>query len=69
MRAWQAKVELIGAGDEPVDLRRTLVSHGVAGLPPNEIDAEACDADHDAGAWPRCGDGARSARGRREPRA
>ena len=41
MRAWQAKVELTGAGDEPVDLRRTLVSHGVAGLPPNEIDAEA----------------------------
>ena len=30
-----------GAGDELVDLRRTLVSHGVADLPPNEVDADA----------------------------
>ena len=41
MRAWKAELELVGAGDEPVDLRRTLASHGVADLPPNEIDAEA----------------------------
>ena len=40
-RRWQAELELIGAGGEPVDLRRTLVSHGVADLPPNEIDATA----------------------------
>jgi len=41
MGAWQAELELVGTGDEPVDLRRTLASHGVAELPPNEIDAEA----------------------------
>jgi len=41
MGAWQAELELVGTGDEPVDLRRTLASHGVADLPPNEIDAEA----------------------------
>ena len=39
-RRWQAEVELVGAGGEPVDLRRTLASHGVADLPPNEIDDE-----------------------------
>jgi N-glycosylase/DNA lyase len=41
VRVWKAELELVGAGDEPVDLRRTLASHGVADLPPNEIDAEA----------------------------
>ncbi len=41
MRAWKAELELVGAGGEPVDLQRTLVSHGVADLPPNEIDAAA----------------------------
>jgi len=40
-RAWSAELELKGAGGEPVDLRRTLGSHGVADLPPNEIDAHA----------------------------
>ena len=40
-RRWQAELELVGAGGEPVDLRRTLASHGVADLPPNEIDAGA----------------------------
>jgi N-glycosylase/DNA lyase len=30
-------IELVGAGGEPVDFARTLVSHGVADLPPNEI--------------------------------
>ena len=29
---------LVGAGGEPVDLPRTLASHGVADLPPNAID-------------------------------
>jgi N-glycosylase/DNA lyase len=38
---WSAELELRGAGGEPVDLRRTLASHGVADLPPNEIDAPA----------------------------
>ena len=41
MRAWKVELELVGAGGEPVDLRRTLASHGVADLPPNEIDADA----------------------------
>jgi N-glycosylase/DNA lyase len=40
-RRWSTELELVGAGAEPVDLRRTLASHGVADLPPNEIDAEA----------------------------
>jgi N-glycosylase/DNA lyase len=30
-------IKLRGAGGEPVDFARTLVSHGVADLPPNEI--------------------------------
>src|SRR5262249_39801214 len=37
----KAELDLVGAGGEPVDLRRTLASHGVADLPPNEIDDEA----------------------------
>jgi 3-methyladenine DNA glycosylase/8-oxoguanine DNA glycosylase len=38
-----ATVELpvVGAGGEPVDLWRTIVSHGVASLPPAEIDEDA----------------------------
>jgi 3-methyladenine DNA glycosylase/8-oxoguanine DNA glycosylase len=32
------QLELRGAGGEPVDLRRTLLSHGVADLPPMAID-------------------------------
>ena len=40
-KAWSAELELRGAGGEPVDLGRTLASHGVADLPPNEIDAPA----------------------------
>lgn len=31
---WQAEVPLIGAGGEPVDLRRTINSHGLTTLPP-----------------------------------
>jgi N-glycosylase/DNA lyase len=31
----------VGAGGEPVDLRRTLASHGVASLPPQRLDEEA----------------------------
>ncbi len=33
-----ALIGLLGAGGEPVDLRRTLGSHGVAGLPPVYLD-------------------------------
>jgi N-glycosylase/DNA lyase len=40
-KLWSAELELKGAGGEPVDLWRTLASHGVADLPPNVIDEEA----------------------------
>jgi 3-methyladenine DNA glycosylase/8-oxoguanine DNA glycosylase len=40
-KRWSAELELVGAGGEPVDLWRTLASHGVADLPPNVIDEEA----------------------------
>ena len=40
-QAWSAELELKGAGGEPVDLVRTLTSHGVADLPPNDIDLES----------------------------
>jgi 3-methyladenine DNA glycosylase/8-oxoguanine DNA glycosylase len=36
-RSWSASIELRGAGGEPVDFARTLLSHGVADLPPNSI--------------------------------
>jgi N-glycosylase/DNA lyase len=35
-----ASLKLVGAGGEPVDLRRTIASHGLADLPPNRIDEE-----------------------------
>lgn len=35
------EIELRGAGGEPVDLRRTMASHGVASLPPMALDEEA----------------------------
>ena len=34
------ELKLVGAGGEPVDLWRTIASHGVAALPPNRIDEE-----------------------------
>lgn len=34
------ELTLLGAGGEPVDLRRTLASHGVATLPPQRLDEE-----------------------------
>jgi N-glycosylase/DNA lyase len=40
-KPWSTELELKGAGGEPVDLWRTLSSHGVADLPPNVIDDEA----------------------------
>src|SRR6185312_2041035 len=36
-----AEIRLAGAGGEPVDFVRTIVSHGVAELPPNRLDFEA----------------------------
>jgi 3-methyladenine DNA glycosylase/8-oxoguanine DNA glycosylase len=41
MAARTTEIELRGAGGEPVDLRRTIASHGLADLPPNLIDEEA----------------------------
>ncbi len=38
---WTGELALVGAGGEPVDLRRTIASHGVADLPPNKTDEEA----------------------------
>ncbi len=37
---WSATIELLGAGGEPVDFPRTLLSHGVADLPPNLIEPD-----------------------------
>ena len=37
---WTTELELKGAGGEPVDLWRTLTSHGVAALPPQVLDEE-----------------------------
>jgi 3-methyladenine DNA glycosylase/8-oxoguanine DNA glycosylase len=38
-----AELELRGPEGEPVDLRRTLLSHGVATLPPATLDEAACE--------------------------
>jgi N-glycosylase/DNA lyase len=35
--SWSELLELRGAGGEPVDFARTVLSHGVADLPPNRI--------------------------------
>ena len=35
--SWSELLELRGAGGEPVDFRRTVLSHGLADLPPNRI--------------------------------
>src|SRR5919198_5315705 len=40
-KSWSAELELVGAGGGPVDLWRTLASHGLAELPPNALDEEA----------------------------
>src|SRR5207302_9649886 len=37
MARWSTAIQLTGAGGEPVDFARTLLSHGVADLPPNSI--------------------------------
>jgi len=38
-----AEIPLRGAGGEPVDLARTLNSHGVASLPPNRLDGDSLE--------------------------
>jgi len=40
-KRWSVELGLKGASGEPVDLWRTLSSHGVADLPPNVIDDQA----------------------------
>ena len=40
-RAWSAELPLVGAGGEPVDLWRSIQSHGLVDLPPMRIDEEA----------------------------
>ena len=35
-----AEIPLRGAGGEPIDIARTILSHGVAELPPNRVDLE-----------------------------
>ena len=39
--SWTATLALRGAGGEAVDLWRTIMSHGVADLPPNRINEES----------------------------
>jgi N-glycosylase/DNA lyase len=39
------ELRLRGGGGEPVDLRRTLASHGLGALPPNRLDAEVWTLD------------------------
>jgi N-glycosylase/DNA lyase len=38
--SWRRKIELRGAGGERVDFARTVLSHGVADLPPNSIERD-----------------------------
>ena len=40
MTAWSTEIRLVGAGGEPVDLKRTLLSHGFVELPPMELDQD-----------------------------
>jgi N-glycosylase/DNA lyase len=39
--SWSADLPLVGAGGEPVDLWRSIQSHGLVDLPPMRIDEEA----------------------------
>ena len=41
MTDWPAAIPLLGAGGEPVDLQRTIGSHGLADLPPLRLDNAA----------------------------
>ena len=42
---WSTTIELVGAGGEPVGFERTLLSHGVADLLPNLIEADGSRLD------------------------
>jgi 3-methyladenine DNA glycosylase/8-oxoguanine DNA glycosylase len=58
-------LELRGAGGEPVDLWRTIVSHGVASLPPARLDEEARTFEYTLPhGWFRLAEGAVETRGR-----
>src|SRR5438094_8200443 len=37
---WSTEIALVGAGGEPVDLKRTLLSHGFVELPPMRLDED-----------------------------
>ena len=37
---WSTEIRLVGAGGEPVDLKRTLLSHGFVELPPMALDED-----------------------------
>jgi 3-methyladenine DNA glycosylase/8-oxoguanine DNA glycosylase len=39
-RVWSIEIPLLGAGGEPVDLQRTLLSHGFVELPPMRLDED-----------------------------
>jgi 3-methyladenine DNA glycosylase/8-oxoguanine DNA glycosylase len=41
LNGWSTEVALAGAGGEPVDLTRTLLSHGFVELPPMRLDEKA----------------------------
>jgi 3-methyladenine DNA glycosylase/8-oxoguanine DNA glycosylase len=45
MAGWSVSIPLRGAGGEPVDFARTLLSHGVADLPPNVIASDGSRLD------------------------
>jgi hypothetical protein len=38
--AWSTELELVGAGGEAVDLKRTLLSHGFVELPPMRLEED-----------------------------
>ena len=40
MSAWSIDIPLVGAGGEPVDLQRTLLSHGFVELPPMRLEED-----------------------------
>ena len=40
MSPWSTEIPLVGAGGEPVDLQRTLLSHGFVELPPMRLDED-----------------------------
>jgi len=37
-KLWSPELDLVGVSGEPIGFARTIVSHGVAELPPNRVD-------------------------------